>query len=307
MGNTPSTKQNITQKYNTNIISKSDINIINESLQEFVVDVIIKDASMCSANISQIQIFDMSGTQIKGDLNLDIDQTQANNINFDCIQVSKMQNNIANGLLDKILQSIDNNYDASTITNLDATANAKTTSGLLNLDLLNKTESNMNISYDYNQTNIHNKNITNIVRNSIVNNLHLESIQDCINNVKQTQSIDLRNIVVDGNAVVAAKQNQVAELITKCIQNNNFVSDITNNIFSDLNVDIKDDIDIGTNVDTNIDVTTETDKKGPIDSINDGINTILTNSSFTIIAGLIIFVILIVIILMFILLLRKKS
>ena len=65
-----SSSSTVNQKYDTTIVNRSDINVLNKNINNFVADTVVNQASKCSASISQLQSVDLSDMKIAGDLDI---------------------------------------------------------------------------------------------------------------------------------------------------------------------------------------------------------------------------------------------
>lgn len=232
-----SSSSTVNQKYDTTVINRSDIAVMNQNINDYTANTVMESASSCSGGLTQMQVFDMSGANIKGPLNLNLDQSQNSAVNFDCIQTANMTSDIANGILDKMINSMENSYDKNIMDKLEAAASTSAKGGFAAMDF-GKVSSDVNIDYKYTDITETRKNISNVMKNAIANNLNLKNVQDCISQTKQNQTVDLKNIVVDGAAVVAVKQSQAADMVSKCVQNSSFGSKILNQAAKDLGLTI---------------------------------------------------------------------
>lgn len=261
-----SSSSKVNQKYDTTIINRSDITLLNQTINDYTANTIMENATSCSGGLTQMQIFDMSNAKIKGDLNLNINQSQTGAINFDCIQTVVMTSDIANGIMEKMVSALTNNIDKTIVDKLEALASTKSTSGFASTDF-GKSTSEVKIDYKYTDITETHKNISNIMQNSITNNLNLKNIQDCITYTKQSQLVDLKYITVDGNAIIAIQQNQAAEMVAKCVQDSTFSNKIINQVIKDLDLQIDETSKITKQTDIKSEAETERISNGVFESI----------------------------------------
>jgi len=237
MGGSSSTAS-ANQKYNNTVVNRSDLELLNQNVNNFTSNVVMKHAAECSANISQMNIFEASDMVVSGDFNANVDQSQNAAINFDCVQVSQYTSDIANGILDNMLSSLENNYSTEIMDKLNAAAQAQQTTGSLSTAIANTTTSNANIDYSSTQVNENRKSIKNLLSNTITNNIKMDDLQNCIANIKQSNKASFKNITVGGNAVLAVRQGQAATLVSKCIQDSKFANKIIDNAAKTLGLSI---------------------------------------------------------------------
>lgn len=235
-----SSKSKVKQKFNTTIINQSDVDILNESVNNLIANTIINQASMCSASVYQLQNVDLSGMNISGDLNIDsISQEQSTTITFDCVQVSQFQNEMASNIVNEYLNAIKQSFTADAMTQILSNADAVSEQ---QFGGIGSSSSNSKVKIDYNFENITqtSQNLQNIVKNSITNNLDLNDIQNCIASIKSNQQIVLANTKVGGNVTIGAiSQKQASSLITSCIQKRNNSNEMTTQILNQLGIEVE--------------------------------------------------------------------
>lgn len=236
-----SSSSTVNQKYETNIVNKSDVDILNKNVNNFVANTVVNQAANCSASISQLQLVDLSGMDIAGDLTIgEIDQTQTANVTFDCLQVSEFKNDIANGVMAEYQNALKRSFSTEALDKMTAAAdstakNSFGTTGSVSAD------STVNVDYKFNNTTILNTKLQNIIESSITNNMSLSDVQNCISTVQNSQKVVLANAKVGGNVNIGAiKQDQAASLMAKCVQQKNNANKISNSIATQTGLQIDD-------------------------------------------------------------------
>ena len=268
-----SSKTNNKIKYNQKILTKTNFDSITKILNNSVINSTVNNASKCSGELKQEQIFDMSDMKIDGDLSLDIIQKQLMAINFDCINLLSIKNNIVNDLFNKIFETISKLYTKDVITDIDQDLKNKIESGALNLSI-NDNNINKNIKIDQTIDSQNNTSISNVIENIIKTTLDMENVQNCISNNKQSQMINMKNVTVNGKAYLVIRQIQAADLISKCVISSDFASDITTKIIDVMDIDVKDEDEIDTEVDISDKIDQDTTSKNILDSIGTVFNDI---------------------------------
>lgn len=232
----------VTQKYDTTVINKSDISLLNETINEFTTNTVVNQAANCSSTLTQSNIIEVSNVDAEGDIIIeDVAQDNTGKVSFDCIQKSSFSNEIANGILTKYLDNLNTKYTTDALDKLNAQAASSSSSGFLSTG---SASSDTEINTDYKFTNITNtrKNIQNVVRNSIVNNLNLNDVQDCVNTLKAKNVIAIENSATQGKILIRRiEQRNATDLLTKCIQEKNNSNKITGNLITDLGLTVVDD------------------------------------------------------------------
>jgi hypothetical protein len=240
MGNSES-KSKSKSTSTTNIVNKSDIDILNKNINSFVSNTVVDQAAACSAGISMLQNIDMSNMNIVGDLNIDgIDQNQDAAITFDCVQVSEFQNDIANGVMSEYTNALETGFNTSSKDEMAVQAEGSAELGSVAVGG-SSSSSKTKTNYEFNQENILNKNVRNVIENSIENNMSLSDVQECISTMQLSQTINYSGSNVGGDANFGAiSQNQSATMMAKCIQEKKTANEITSEIASQLGLVVED-------------------------------------------------------------------
>jgi len=267
-----SSSSTVNQKYDTTVVNKSDIDILNKNVNNFVADTVVNQASKCSASIDQLQSIDLSDMKVAGDLNFaGSEQSQQSAITFNCVQVSAFQNDIANGILNKYVNAMENSYSTDALDKLEAAAGTSAKGGFLSTGAVN-TDSTVNVDYKFTNITDTHKNLQNVVENSIKNNMSLSDISDCIATVKTNQKFSLAGTTVGGNANIGAiTQNQASTLMTKCIQEKNNANKITEQIVTNTGVKVDEENSVKKSTSISSAAKAESKNSGIFESLGDGL------------------------------------
>lgn len=257
-------------EYDNTIVNKSDINVLNESVNKFVTNTIVKQAQNCSANITQLQEIDLSRLHVAGDFNFEgADQNQSSVITFGCVNLQKFQNNIATGILSEYATTLDSNFSTDAETQISATAEANAKNGLANFGSADANP-HTDVKYRFNNETITNKNIRNLVQNTINNNLNMETVQKCVSKVIANQYITFAGSEFGGNVHIGPiKQTQASNIMLKCIQEGNSANNITNDIRSNLGIQVDEENGVHTR--------TRLDSHSKGDAENEGLGGLIKN------------------------------
>src|SRR5690606_37929347 len=125
----------------------------------------------CSSTLMQTQRIVISGIRSYGDINIDTNQNQDSYLSFACAQSDDVHNQITAELINTIMASFQTNIDAQTISDLNATANSKTTDEWLSMPW-GGANSSSEVKQDtrIDITNITTKDIKNVVENAVETN-----------------------------------------------------------------------------------------------------------------------------------------
>lgn len=272
-----SSKSTTTNKYDTTVVNNNDLKLLNESVNNFVSNTVVDQASQCSASITQLQNVNFSNINTTGDFTVDgVNQNQKSAITFDCVQLSAFQNDIANGVLTKYMNAIENSYNTSALANMTASAKTNSQDQFASTGTA-KSSSNSNNDFKFNSTTNVNQDIENIVKNSITNNMSLSDLQSCMADVKNSQSINFSDIKTGGNFTVRAlSQTQAADLYAKCVQEKNNGNKISNQIASNLGLTVSTEATTTSTAEMTSTSTAEALNVGALQSAGQGIASVLT-------------------------------
>jgi hypothetical protein len=263
------------QKYNTNIVTKDDLNIMSQNLSSAVSTTIMNAAMKCSASITQLQKVQLTNMNVVGDFNLSAKQGQQAAMTFDCVQVSEIKSAIANNLVTELMNGINGNFTTDVLDKLDANAKSNSASGAGSSMLSGPTSSNSssNIDYNFNSTTDIHKNIVNVVQNSIVNKLDIKSIQSCIASINQSQIVGATNVNVGGTVFVAVDQVQSSNLLASCLQKSNIGNNIASDVASKLGLTVTEDVSTKKSTTASTSASSTAESRGPAESVGSGIST----------------------------------
>jgi hypothetical protein len=259
---------------NTNIVTNDQLAMLNKNSNNFVASTVVNQAAKCSAGMNLTQTVDLSDMIVGGDLDYSADQSQDAAISFSCVQVSSFQSDIANGIMDKMVGALNSSYSTEALDKLSQTAKASGESqfGGTGPDVT----ANTNATYNFNQTTNINKNIQNVLENSITNNLNLNDVSDCISQVNLAQNTNFSGANVRGNAKIGIKQSQAAKAITDCIQKKGIATSITNQAVKDLGLTVSNAADVKKASDVSQTSESEAKSVGVFQSLGDGIGSALS-------------------------------
>lgn len=232
-----SSKSVTTNENNQTIVNKNDINLLNEQLNEVIAKTTINNSAGCRSEVNQNQILDISGCQAQGDLNIqDVSFKQEVVVDFKCIQVSKVQNDIARSLMSSIMAQINSNMDTDSLNKMNSIAKSSASSGFAGFSP-SESSTATNNKYNLDVTNDNTTDIQNIIRNVINVELDVNDIQECVNSVVQNQEILARDCNVGGDINISnIKFDQAVNTMTDCLQQKGIANKLTDTIQTGLGV-----------------------------------------------------------------------
>ncbi|QKF94261.1 hypothetical protein QKU48_gp0803 [Fadolivirus algeromassiliense] len=251
MGGSSSTSR-VHQESNTLIMNENDVKIVNQQLNEFVAKAVIKTASSCSANINQTAKISIRNLEAKGDIDLTTANKQQAYLDFSCINVNTVRNQIANDMISQIMQSIENKSDTDVLNKLKAIADTKSEQGFGGNILPwggSDSKSDVEQIQNYQQYTKNNTNIENIVKTAVEVGFTSESLSSCISTINQQAEYQAENLKAGGNIKLIHTNDQGSQLFTSCLNQNDVGNEVTSRIMGAF--------DIKTQSDTKTKVTTE--------------------------------------------------
>ena len=269
MGGSSSSTNTVTS--NTNIVTNDQLNLLNKNTNDFVANTVVNQAATCSAGMNLSQAVDLSNFVAGEDFNLNTNQSQEGKLTFSCVQVSKFQSDIANGILEKMTAALSSTYSTTALDKLSQTAKASAQSQFAGTGP--SVSANTNANYTFNQTTNIDKNLTNVLENSITNNLNLNDISDCIASINNSQTIAAVNAHAGRNAKIVINQNQAANIVTKCIQEKGTTNKITDSAVRTLDLQVQNTATIKKTSDITQTTASKSESVGLFQSVGQGIST----------------------------------
>lgn len=263
------------------IISETDINTLNSQINKTVANTVINSNKSCQQKSNLSSGFLFKNCKIGGDFIFDnVNINQESIVDFSCIQVFDIQQDLAQTILSELMKQITTKLDDKTINFMNSTAESQVKSGFLSPGNASS-DSNSQNKFNLTRINKTNTNIQNILSNSINVNFNIDSIQNCIQSQEQEQVLDATNCDIKGDVIIKNwNVEQSIKSFGKCLQNDGIVQKIINTASNDLNIKVISD----TKTDTSNKMTASTKSKtiatGPIEEfvkVIDSIGKIFTS------------------------------
>lgn len=226
-----------TQVYDSTIINKNDLDLTNKSVTNTITNNVISDAKTCSSSMNLGQYIDISGITTTMDVNIGtIEQIQRSSLTFKCVQLSKIQNFLANDIRNSIMNTLNTNFSKRVLDQVEARLPTPPPSPPAIMTSTAETSS----TYRFTDTTEVRKKIQNIVETNIQNNLNTSVIQSCISNVNNNQNVSISNITARSLGINVIRQDQAATLLADCLQESNIATRILNGVLNQLGLTVDD-------------------------------------------------------------------
>lgn len=240
-----SSKSKIVEQNNTLVMTENDVNSVNQQLNNFVANAVVNAASSCSASVNQSSKISIRNLEAKGDINLNTSTVQTSVVDFSCINVTQVRNDIANQLITQMMSSIENNNSADVLAKMNATAASKTTQGagsaILNPFSKTSNKSDVEQINNYQQYTKNNTNIENIIKNSVEVGFTSNTLNSCISSVSQQADYQAENLKAGGNITLVNSVQQGTQLMAKCVNSTDVGNSVTSNVLNYFGVQVKSD------------------------------------------------------------------
>jgi hypothetical protein len=235
----------VNQTYDTTIVNKSDIDILNKNINKSTTNTVVKTAASCSANTYQSQLLDFSKMKIAGNLDIgDAEQNQTAALSFSCVQESDYQNNLANNMKTAYVTALKTGFSTQAKDKISANAAAASKTEFATTGS-SHSSSDVNVNYKFNQDNITDKNVQNVVENIITHNLNISNVQKCASSINNSQQMTFAGTTVGGSVKIGIlDQNQAADLMSKCVQKTRNSNTVTSELATALGITVREENDV---------------------------------------------------------------
>jgi hypothetical protein len=237
-GNSKSkTSQSITNK----TINKNYMDTLNNTIMNSAVETIIKNASSCSSAVNINNSCKLSNFNVGGDFNFGSSQTSNANVNFNCVQANKTSADMATSMIGTMMAEMKalNNTDAAV--DLNSASNASQKSGFMSAPPIygGNSSSSTNTNSSTEITNETYSIVKNIFEQNLSNNFSVNTVNECIGKTNVSNSTDLSNIDVAGNAKINCVQTASVEQVQNCKQLSESISSTTQKTFQELGLTVQ--------------------------------------------------------------------
>jgi len=270
-----SSKSIIKQESDQLVTNTTNVNAINKAINDFVVNAIIEEAKECSASIFQSQKVILVGLRAQGDISIGVEQKQASVLNFNCIQASQVRNDIANQLVQQMISNLESTNTVDVLNKLDAAAASKAENQFtLNPFASSDAQSQVEQIHNFRSSTNTNKNIENVIKNSIEANFTSRNVETCKSSVVASQSVEVRDAVTSAKITVAIQQEQATNILVKCVQTSDIANQITSDILNYLDVKTTDKSNISVEDDFRATAESSSLNKGIFESLGSFVSSV---------------------------------
>ena len=272
MGNSGSSSS---QSIENNIVNKNYIDTLNKTIMNSAVETMINNASSCSSAVNVNNSCNMSGANVGGDFTYGGNQTTQAKVNFNCIQANTTSTDMATSMITSMISEMKALNGTEAAANLNTASQSSNKSGFISMP--SSSTSNSSTNLDNNITNETINTVKNIFEQNLSNNFSVNTVNECIGKTIISNSQDLSNINIDGNAKIECIQTASVEEVQNCKQLSDSIQKITQATFQELGLTVQTESNTGTSTESTVISKSENIATGPIEEFGNAISNILSS------------------------------
>ena len=261
------------QTITNNTVNQNYMNTLNKTIMNSAVETMINNASSCSSSVNVNNSCDMSGADIGGNFTFGGNQTAQAKVNFNCIQANQTSADMATSMMASMVAEMKALNGTEAAADLNTASQSSNTSGFASMPSSSNSSSKANVTN--NVTNETISNVKNIFEQNLSNNFSVNTVNECIGKTNVSNSQDLSNIKVGGDANVECIQTASVEQVQECKQLSESISKTTQATAQELGMIVETESNTGTSTESTVSSTSENVATGPIQEIGDAISSII--------------------------------
>jgi hypothetical protein len=231
-------------KISKTIINNNTLEVINQNINEYVVNTIVKNAGSCSSSAGTYNEMIIGNVELGGKdniINVKSESLQDIELTLNCLQQSIQQTEIGKDIATSIMNQLMEHIDNDIMTKLINSSSPKYSKEPSNP--FAPTRNNIAItSTDYQETDTTRK-LSNLVVNRVSSNLNVSDIKNCFLRSSQSISQKIGDMQVYGeeNRInIKMTGKQVIKSFATCKQLTEQTSYVMTQILTDLGVEVSD-------------------------------------------------------------------
>lgn len=270
-GSSSKSKQTITN----NTVNQNYMDTLNKTIMDSAVNTMVKNASSCSSSINLNNSCDMSGTKIGGDFDFSGNQSAQAKVNFNCIQANQTSSDMATAMMTSMISEMKALNGTDAAAQLNTASQSSNTTGFGSMPGGSGSKSGSSTNVTNNVTNETISRVENIFQQNLSNNFTAETVNECVGKTSISNSQDLSNLDIEGNAKVSCIQTASLEQVQNCKQLSEAISKTTQSTFQELGMKTDSTSQTGSSTDSSVSSKSENIATGPIQEIGNFIGNIL--------------------------------
>ena len=262
------------QTITNNTVNENYMNTLNKTIMESAVSTMIKNASSCSSAVNINNQCNMSGTKVGGDFDFSGNQTAQASVNFNCIQANQTSADMATAMMASMTAEMKALNGTEAAAQLNTASQSSNSTGFASTPSSgSKSSSSANVTN--NVTNQTISNVENVFQQNLSNNFSAETVNECIGKTSVSNSQDLANMDIEGNAKVSCIQTASVEQVQNCKQLSEAISKTTQATFQELGMKTDSTSQTSSATESTVSSKSENVSTGPIQEIGAAIGNLL--------------------------------
>jgi len=215
-------KSQITQDINNKYINNETINIVNKFITETFINISQTIVSNCTSSAIGRQNITINDLTAEGDIIISGNQKQQIYYDFQCMQQNDVKTEIANQLVDKLLQQLSTNVKNDLFNQMKASVDSKSKAGAISLPFTSSdADADVNQSINNELQNNIKKDLTNVMKTVTKATISQKFMNDCVGKVIAQQDFSVVGAKAGGSITIGVDQEQLIKTFTNCIQASN--------------------------------------------------------------------------------------
>lgn len=270
MGGSSSKSQ---QTITNNTVNTNYMDTLNKTIMNSAVNTMINNASSCSSAVNLNNSCNMSGTSVGGNFDFSGNQTAKAQVNFNCIQANQTSADMSSSMMASMISEMKalNGTDAAAQLNTASQSSNATGFGSIPIGGASSSSS-VNVSNDITNETI--TTVENIFEQNLSNNFSANTVNECIGKTSVSNTQDLSNMDINGNAIVSCVQTASLEQVQNCKQLSDAISKTTQSTFQELGMKTDSTSETTSATESTVTSTSENVATGPIQEIGTALGNI---------------------------------
>ncbi len=232
-------KSSLYQENDQTYFTKNEFDSLIQKTNNIAAEAITKSAQSCGQSVIQSQSMKFSNIRAKGSINIsDVKQDMASQVNFSCVQSSKVAAEISQDIAAAIQATLTNETSNDIKSQMDGQASSSAKLGFAIGAA--SAETNVTQINKIRQETINSTKLQNITENNVSTTFNNDSVANCINSVNQNQDITFNDLVSEDGSVTikTVSQEMATKAVAECIQKNEYSTKAVTKVLEELGIKV---------------------------------------------------------------------
>jgi hypothetical protein len=272
MGNS---KSKSSQAITNNTVNQNCMETLNKTIMNSAVETMINNASSCSSAVNVNNSCDLSNSKIAGDFTFGGNQAAQAKVNFNCIQANKTSTDMSSSMIASMISEMKSLNGTEAASNLNTAAESSNKSGFISMP--SGSNSSSSATVNNNVTNETINTVKNIFEQNLSNNFSVNTVNECIGKTSISNSQDLSNINVGGNANIECIQTASVEQVQNCKQLSESIQKTTQSTLQELGLVVQTENTTSDATTSTVTSKSENVSTGPIEELGNAVSGIFSS------------------------------